>query len=118
MPLEFPEEALESIAAEMDQTAKDWTGDGTKRGRVEIAAVWTRKARVIRRAIDAHREATQQQPLTRRGQFAAMVDEVAAGMDLNRAQPAPRPVVKAPTVKPAPALEKHDHKALAAGERS
>lgn len=115
--LEFPEEALEAIAAECEQTAKDWTGDGSKRGRVEIAAKWTRKAAVIRHAIDVHRAATNREPITRRQKFAALVDGLVEGMT-PRSQPVPRPAerIARPVMKPAPALERHDAKAKAAGE--
>lgn len=80
MPLEFPEEALEAIANEMDLTAKDWFGDGTKRARVAVSLKWREKATLIRLAIDAHRSATNAAPLSRRQRLTDLIDDTAAGM--------------------------------------
>lgn len=85
MPREFPEEALEAIAADMDLTARDWFGDGSKGSRIAIARKWHRKSAVIREAIDAYREATNATPLTRRAKFAGMIEDLTEKMDFRKA---------------------------------
>lgn len=92
MPLEFPEDALEAIAQDCEQAARDWAARPSQ-VRSQIAQKWARKAATIRQAIDAYRERVNAPPITRRQKFAAMVDELTAKMT---------PV---------------DHKARAAGDR-
>lgn len=79
MPLEFPEAALEAIAQDCDQNAKEW---GQKRSPLaqSIASKWAKKAQTIRQAIDAYREKCDAPPITRRQQFAALVDGLSGKM--------------------------------------
>lgn len=80
MPLEFPEAALEAIAQDCDAASRDWHGDGRSSSRLAIASKWAKKAQAIRQAIDAYREKCNAPPITRRQQFAALVEGLSEKM--------------------------------------
>lgn len=114
MPHEFPEVELEAIAADCDQAARDWFGEGKNQQKAQIAVKWRKKAETIRQAIDAYREATRQARRSRSALVASLVGEVVQKLDSNRSEPVARPsAVPKPTL---PVVDRFDAKAKAVGE--